>query len=55
MIRDAVQALFGALASLPSPVGVLRKGPEHNHEAEAIIDGLKRVNARLRQLESEAP
>ena len=53
MVRDAVEELFGPLASLPSEEGVLREGPEFHHEAEAIIAGLQRVCDRLRQMEAE--
>ena len=53
MVRDAMEELFGPLASLPSEEGVLHKGPEYHHEAEAIIAGLQRVCDRLRQMEAE--
>ena len=43
MIRDAIGELFGPTASIESEEAVLLRGPEHHHEAEAIIDALKTV------------
>jgi hypothetical protein len=48
-----VEKLFGPLASLPSEEGVLRKGPQYHHEADAIIAGLQRVCGRLRLMEAK--
>lgn len=46
MIREAIGELFGPLASLESEEAVLLRGPELTHEAEAIIDALKRLKER---------
>lgn len=44
MVRDAVETLFGPAADLPSEESVLTtRGPEFQHEARAIVDGLARV------------
>lgn len=43
MVRDAIGELFGPVASIESEEAVLLRGPEYHHEAEAIIDALKRV------------
>jgi hypothetical protein len=53
MVRDAVEQLFGPVASLPSEEGVLRRGPEYHHDADAIIAGLQRVHDQLRQIEAK--
>lgn len=47
MLRDAIGELFGPTASLASEEGVLHKGPEPHHEAEAQIEALQRVKAVL--------
>jgi hypothetical protein len=46
MIREAVEE-FGPVASLDSEEAVLLRGPEPVHEAEAIVEALIRVRARL--------
>jgi hypothetical protein len=43
MIRDAVDELFGPVASLESEEDVLQRGPELHHEAQAIVDALGRI------------
>ncbi len=48
MIREAVEELFGPVASLESEEATMQlRGPELRHEAEAIIAALQRVAARL--------
>lgn len=46
MVRDAIEELFGPVASLESEDAVLLRGPEPHHDAEAIIAALQRVKAR---------
>jgi hypothetical protein len=53
MIGDAVEELFGPIASLESEEGTLHRGPEFHHRAEGIIEALQRVAARLNHLETE--
>lgn len=43
MVREAIGELFGPIASLEGPDAVLLRGPEPQHEAEAVIEALKRV------------
>lgn len=43
MIREAVEELFGPIASLESEEATLLRGPELIHEAEAIVEALRRV------------
>lgn len=45
MVRDAIGELFGPTASLESEEAVLLRGPEPQHDAEAIIEALQRVHA----------
>lgn len=45
MIRDAIEELFGVVASLESADAVLLRGPEPHHDAEAVIAALQRVKA----------
>lgn len=47
MIREAMETLFGPIASLESSEAVLLRGPESIHEAEAIIEALGRVRDEL--------
>lgn len=47
MIRDAIQELFGSVASLESEDATLLRGPEPHHEAEAQIDALMRVRDHI--------
>lgn len=48
MIGDAVEELFGPLASLESEEqGTFRRGPEYHHRAESIIEALQRVAERV--------
>jgi len=44
MVRDAIEELFGPVASIESEEAVLLRGPEMHHEAEAIIAALQRVH-----------
>lgn len=44
MVREAIGELFGPTASIESEEAVLLRGPEYHHEAEAIIDALRRVS-----------
>lgn len=46
MVRDAVQEIFGPVASLESEEAVLLRGPTPYHDAEAIIEALQRVKER---------
>lgn len=46
MVRDAIEELFGPVASLESEEAVLLRGPEPHHDAEAIIAALQRVKDR---------
>ena len=54
MISEAVYELFGPIASLESETGMLWRGPERHHRAEAIVEALQRVAERMEQLEQEA-
>lgn len=45
MIVEAIETLFGPVASMEGQDAVLLRGPEPHHQAEAIIDALKRVHA----------
>jgi hypothetical protein len=47
MIRDATGELFGPVASLESEEATLLRGPEPQHEAEAIIAALQRVRDKM--------
>lgn len=47
MVREAIEALFGPIASLESDDAVLLRGPEPHHTAEAFIAALQRVAAAL--------
>lgn len=51
MVREAVEELFGPVASLESPDAVLLRGPEPHHDAEAIIGALQRVKFKLDRAE----
>ncbi len=46
MIGDAIEELFGPVASLESEEGTLHRGPEYHHRAEGIIEALQRVKER---------
>lgn len=46
MVRDAIEELFGPVASLESEDAVLLRGPEPHHDAEAIIVALQRVKVK---------
>lgn len=52
MVREAIGELFGPVASLDSEEGVLHRGPEPHHEAEAVIEALKRVADHIEALEA---
>lgn len=43
MVRDAIEELFGPIASLESEEAELLRGPEPHHTAEAFIAALQRV------------
>ena len=47
MVREAVEELFGPVASLESEDAVLLRGPEPCHDAEAIIAALQRIKDKL--------
>jgi hypothetical protein len=46
MIREAIEA-FGPVSTVDSPEGVLLRGPEPVHEAEALVEGILRIKAAL--------
>lgn len=52
MVRDAIQELFGPIASVSSEeaVSCVTHGPELHHEAEALIEALKRVKSHIEGL-----
>lgn len=45
MIADAVEELFGPIASMESDEASLLRGPEFHHRAAGIIEALQRVSA----------
>lgn len=47
MIGDAIEELFGPVASLESEEATLLRGPEYHHRAEGIIESLQRVVNRV--------
>jgi len=47
MIREAVGEMFGPVANLESEEAVLLRGPEPQHEAEAIIAALQNLRTKL--------
>lgn len=47
MVRDAIEELFGPLASLESEEAVLLRGPTPADDADAIIEALQRVKQAL--------
>lgn len=47
MVRDAIEELFGPVASLESEEAVLLRGPMPHHAAEAIIAALQRVKEAI--------
>ena len=55
MIRDAIQELFGPIASLESEDAELLRGPEPHHTAEAYISALQRVKARMPEPAKDGP
>lgn len=48
MVADAIEELFGPVASLESAEASLLRGPEPHHRAEGIIEALQRVSKALR-------
>ncbi len=54
MIREAVETLFGPVASLESPEAVLLRGPEPTDEAEAIITALGRIKGKAAEATGDA-
>ena len=53
MVREAIEELFGPVASLESEEAVLLRGPEPQHEAEAIIVALERVRDHVNKLHTK--
>lgn len=54
MIGDAVEELFGPVASLESEEGTIRRGgPQYHHRAEGIVLALQRVADHQARLERE--
>lgn len=47
MIRQGIEEIFGPIADLESEEATLLRGPEPHHEAEAILDALKRIEKRV--------
>lgn len=47
MVREAIETLFGPVASLESEDATLLRGPEPCHDAEGVIEALQRVKAAL--------
>lgn len=47
MVREAIEELFGPVASLESEDATLLRGPEPHHTAEAFIAALQRVKSAL--------
>lgn len=47
MVRDAIEEIFGPVASLESEEAVLLRGPEPHHDAEAIIAALQRIKGHV--------
>lgn len=45
MVREAIGELFGPVADLESEEATLLRGPEPQHEAEALIAALQRIQA----------
>lgn len=54
MIREAVGELFGPAANLESEEGVLLRGPEPRHDAEAIIAALQRLASPVQPAGTDA-
>lgn len=50
MVREAIGELFGPVASLESEDATLLRGPETVHDAEGVIDALRRVRDELRKV-----
>lgn len=53
MVREAIETLFGPVASLEGPDAVLLRGPEPHHDAEAIIAALQNVKDELDMITKE--
>jgi hypothetical protein len=47
MVGDAIEELFGPIASLESEEGTLHRGPEYHHRAEGIIEALQRIRCAM--------
>lgn len=47
MVSDAIEELFGPVASLESWEATLLRGPEPHHRAEGIIEALQRIATAL--------
>lgn len=54
MVIDAVEELFGPIASMESEDASLLRGPEPHHRAEGVVEALQRVRQVIPSVDAEA-